>query len=84
MIAGHVPVAPTTMGIGSVPATAKALAMAGLTLADIGFIELNEAFAAQVLTCSREWMLTDTETMFIGDGQGLAAVGEALSAGGRQ
>ena len=48
-------VAPRTMGIGPVPAVAKTLDRAGLTLADIDLIELNEAFAAQVLACTREW-----------------------------
>ncbi|HVV08870.1 acetyl-CoA C-acetyltransferase [Amycolatopsis sp.] len=48
-------VPPRTMGIGPVPATAKALAHAGLELKDIDLIELNEAFAAQVLACTREW-----------------------------
>ncbi|MEU1367860.1 acetyl-CoA C-acetyltransferase [Streptomyces sp. NPDC005803] len=43
-----------TMGIGPVPATHAALARAGLTLADLDLIELNEAFAAQVLACTRE------------------------------
>ena len=46
---------PRTMGIGPVPATEKALAKAGLTLADIDLIELNEAFAAQALAVTREW-----------------------------
>ena len=45
------------MGIGPVPATAAALERAGLSLADIDLIELNEAFAAQVLACTREWGL---------------------------
>ncbi|MBB3053200.1 acetyl-CoA C-acetyltransferase [Prauserella isguenensis] len=48
-------VAPARMGIGPVPATAKALDAAELTLSDIDLIELNEAFAAQVLACTREW-----------------------------
>ena len=48
-------VAPRTMGIGPVPATAKALDKAGLSLADIDLIELNEAFAAQALAVTREW-----------------------------
>ncbi|RPA59936.1 acetyl-CoA C-acyltransferase [Gordonia oryzae] len=48
-------VPPATMGIGPVPATAKALDKAGLTLADIDVIELNEAFAAQALAVTREW-----------------------------
>ena len=47
-------VAPRTMGIGPVPATKKALARAGLTLDDIGLIELNEAFAVQSLAVMRE------------------------------
>ncbi|MFE0749728.1 acetyl-CoA C-acetyltransferase [Gordonia sp. NPDC058843] len=48
-------VPPRTMGIGPVPATEKALVKAGLTLADIDVIELNEAFAAQALAVTREW-----------------------------
>jgi acetyl-CoA C-acetyltransferase len=48
-------VAPATMGIGPVPATAAALERADLKLSDIDLIELNEAFAAQVLACTREW-----------------------------
>jgi len=48
-------VAPALMGIGPVPATAKALARADLRLADIDLIELNEAFASQVLACTRAW-----------------------------
>uniref|UniRef100_UPI0036D374F5 acetyl-CoA C-acetyltransferase n=1 Tax=Sphingomonas canadensis TaxID=1219257 RepID=UPI0036D374F5 len=50
-------VPPKTMGIGPVPAVAKALGRAGLRLADIDLIELNEAFASQVLACAREWGL---------------------------
>ncbi|MHC5257955.1 acetyl-CoA C-acetyltransferase [Streptomyces sp. UC4497] len=48
-------VPPKTMGIGPVPASAVALDRAGLTLADIDLIELNEAFAAQALAVMREW-----------------------------
>ncbi|MGW0179181.1 acetyl-CoA C-acetyltransferase [Nocardia sp. NPDC003345] len=48
-------VPPRTMGIGPVPATAAALERAGLTLADMDLIELNEAFAAQALAVMREW-----------------------------
>jgi acetyl-CoA C-acetyltransferase len=48
-------VQPNRMGIGPVPATEKALAHAGLSLKDMDLIELNEAFAAQVLACTREW-----------------------------
>jgi len=51
-------VPPRTMGIGPVPATAKALERAGLKLGDIELIELNEAFAAQVLAVTHEWAFT--------------------------
>ncbi|RKS79556.1 acetyl-CoA C-acetyltransferase [Actinomadura pelletieri DSM 43383] len=54
-------VPPRTMGIGPVPATAKALERANLALADIDLIELNEAFAAQVLAVTREWGLKDAD-----------------------
>jgi acetyl-CoA C-acetyltransferase len=54
-------VAPATMGIGPVPATAKALERAGLTMADLDLIELNEAFAAQVLAVTREWGFTERD-----------------------
>ena len=47
------------MGIGPVPAVAKALARADLSLDDLQLIELNEAFAAQVLAVLREWDLSD-------------------------
>src|SRR5664279_1667467 len=52
-------VAPRTMGIGPVPATAKLFARTGLSLADMDLIELNEAFAAQALAVLREWKLPD-------------------------
>jgi acetyl-CoA C-acetyltransferase len=54
-------VPPETMGIGPVPATAKVLERTGLTLADMELIELNEAFAAQVLACTREWEFKDAD-----------------------
>ena len=47
-------VAPERFGTGPVPAIRKVLKLAGLTLDDIDLIELNEAFAAQVLACLRE------------------------------
>jgi acetyl-CoA C-acetyltransferase len=52
-------VPPATMGIGPVPATQSALERAELTLDDLDLIELNEAFAAQVLAVLREWGLKD-------------------------
>jgi acetyl-CoA C-acetyltransferase len=48
-------VGPEVMGIGPVPATEAALGRAGLTLADIDLVELNEAFAAQALAVLTEW-----------------------------
>jgi acetyl-CoA C-acetyltransferase len=56
---GGVP--PKTMGIGPVPATAKALALADVKLAEVDLIELNEAFASQVLAVAREWGFTDAD-----------------------
>jgi acetyl-CoA C-acetyltransferase len=56
---GGVP--PATMGIGPVPAVAKALDAAQLWLAEMDLIELNEAFAAQVLAVTREWKFTDAD-----------------------
>lgn len=54
-------VPPRTMGIGPVPSTAKALERVGLSIADIDLIELNEAFAAQVLACTRAWNFTQDD-----------------------
>jgi acetyl-CoA C-acetyltransferase len=54
-------VPPAIMGIGPVPATEVALRNAGLTLADIDLIELNEAFAAQALAVLREWRFTEAD-----------------------
>jgi acetyl-CoA acetyltransferase len=48
-------VPPRVMGIDPVPVTRKALARVGLSLDDIGLVELNEAFAAQALAVLREW-----------------------------
>jgi len=52
-------VAPETMGVGPIPATERALRHAGLALADIDLIELNEAFASQALAVLGEWRLPD-------------------------
>jgi acetyl-CoA C-acetyltransferase len=54
-------VEPSRMGIGPVPSTAKALSRVGLSLDQMDLIELNEAFASQVLACLHEWKLTDAE-----------------------
>ncbi|HET7665037.1 MAG TPA: acetyl-CoA C-acetyltransferase [Mycobacterium sp.] len=58
---GSAGVAPNIMGIGPVPATEAALGKAGLRLADIDLIELNEAFAAQALAVMREWKFTPAD-----------------------
>jgi acetyl-CoA C-acetyltransferase len=54
-------VPPRTMGIGPVPAVAKALGRAGVELSDVDLVELNEAFAAQVLACTREWKFAQSD-----------------------
>jgi acetyl-CoA C-acetyltransferase len=54
-------VPPHVMGIGPVPATEVALTKAGLTLADMDLIELNEAFAAQALAVMREWKFSPAD-----------------------
>src|SRR6202022_3534818 len=51
--------APRTMGIGPVPASSRALERAGIGFDDLDLIEVNEAFAAQVLAVLREWELPD-------------------------
>ena len=65
-------VAPETMGIGPVPATAKALGRLGLRLADMGVIELNEAFAAQALSVMREWDIDPTSAHLNPHGSGIS------------
>ena len=65
-------VAPETMGIGPVPATAKALDRLGLSLADMGVIELNEAFAAQALSVMREWDIDPTSAHLNPHGSGIS------------
>ncbi|ONM46776.1 acetyl-CoA C-acetyltransferase [Nocardia donostiensis] len=65
-------VAPKTMGIGPVPATAAVLGRAGLTLDDIDLIELNEAFAAQVLAVLAEWKLEPDDPRLNPHGSGIS------------
>ncbi len=65
-------VAPETMGIGPIPATAAALERANLTLADIDLIELNEAFASQVLACTRSWGIADDDPRLNVNGSGVS------------
>ena len=74
-------VEPRIMGIGPVTATQKALAKAGLTLNDIDIIELNEAFAAQGLACTRALGLEDNDSRINING-GAIALGHPLGMSG--
>ena len=74
-------VEPRIMGIGPVKASNKALEKAGLTMNDIDIIELNEAFAAQALTCIREWGLKDDDPRINPNG-GAIALGHPLGVSG--
>ncbi len=70
---------PAVMGTGPVPATRKALERAGLTLADIELVELNEAFAAQSLACIEMLELNPEKVNVRG---GALAIGHPLGASG--
>ena len=59
---------PAYMGLGVIPATKKALKLAGLTLKDIDYIELNEAFASQSIGCIRELDIDLSKTNLHGGG----------------
>lgn len=69
------------MGLGPVPATQKALEMAGLRLDDIQLIELNEAFAAQSIGCIRELGLQDRMGIINVNG-GAIALGHPIGSSG--
>ena len=71
------------MGLGPVPATAKALGVAGLTMSDMDLIELNEAFAAQVLACLDSWGLDDLDPRFNVHGSGISLGHPIGATGGR-
>ena len=74
-------VEPRTMGMGPVPASRKALASAGVTLDEVGVIELNEAFAAQALACVRELGVADDDPRLNPNG-GAIALGHPLGMSG--
>ena len=74
-------VAPETMGIGPVPAVAKAFDRVGLRFADVSLIELNEAFAAQVLAVLQQWQLPDGLDRVNVNGSGIA-LGHPIGATG--
>ena len=70
---------PAVMGLGPIPATRKALARAGLTVADIDVVELNEAFASQSVACVRELGIDPARVNLDG---GAIALGHPLGASG--
>jgi 3-oxoadipyl-CoA thiolase len=74
-------VEPRIMGIGPVEASNKALKKAGLTMDDMDVIELNEAFAAQALACTRAWGLADDDPRLNPNG-GAIAIGHPLGVTG--
>ncbi len=74
-------VEPRIMGIGPVEASNRALAKAGLTMADMDIIELNEAFAAQALACTRAWGFADNDPRLNPNG-GSIAIGHPLGVTG--
>jgi 3-oxoadipyl-CoA thiolase len=74
-------VPPRIMGMGPAPATRKVLALAGLSLADMDVIELNEAFAAQGLAVLRDLGLADEDARVNPNG-GAIALGHPLGASG--
>lgn len=70
---------PAIMGIGPVPASRKALQRAGLTAADLGLVELNEAFASQSIACIKELQLDPAKVNVNG---GAIALGHPLGCSG--
>ena len=71
---------PATMGIGPVPATAKVMGKIGMTLEDMDLIEVNEAFASQVLSVLREWKLPNDDNLNV-NGSGIS-LGHPIAATG--
>lgn len=74
-------VPPQVMGIGPVPATSKALERAGVSMDDIGLVELNEAFAAQSLAVIHEWGM-DYDNERLNPNGGAIALGHPLGCSG--
>jgi 3-oxoadipyl-CoA thiolase len=74
-------VPPRVMGIGPVPATKKALERAGLSLDELGLLELNEAFAAQVLAVLHEWGM-EAEDERLNPNGGAIALGHPIGCSG--
>jgi acetyl-CoA acetyltransferase family protein len=72
-------VAPDVMGLGPIPATRKALALAGIGVADLDVVEINEAFAAQAIACVRD---LDVDPATTNPNGGAIALGHPLGASG--
>ena len=70
---------PAYMGLGPIPSSRKALQRAGLTMADMDLVEVNEAFASQSLQCARELEI-DSEKLNVNGGA--IAIGHPLGASG--
>ena len=78
---GFAGVEPEVMGIGPIPSTEKALRRAGLSIADIGLFELNEAFAVQVLSFLDHFGIDDDDPR-VNPWGGAVAIGHPLAASG--
>ena len=74
-------VAPRIMGVGPIPAVEKLTARLGIKVGDFDVVELNEAFAAQALACTRAWGLADDAAHVNAHG-GAIAIGHPLGASG--
>jgi acetyl-CoA acyltransferase len=72
---------PETMGVGPIPATEKALSRAGLSIEDIGLIEINEAFAVQVLAFLDHFKIADDDPR-VNPWGGAIAMGHPLASSG--
>ena len=72
--------APATMGLGPVPAVAKVFSRTGLTFADMEIVELNEAFACQVLAVTQAWEWQDFKRLNV-NGSGIS-LGHPIGATG--
>ncbi|THG32053.1 acetyl-CoA C-acyltransferase [Naasia lichenicola] len=72
---------PLHFGVGPVPAVNRALSRAGMSFDDIGLIELNEAFAVQVIACMRDWNLDPEDPRLNPRGSGIS-IGHPIAATG--
>ncbi len=79
---GAAGVRPDEMGLGPIPASRKALGRAGLTSDDMGLVELNEAFASQVIACLRELGVDWHDEQRVNPNGGAIALGHPLGATG--